>query len=186
MNQVFGLPSHPLLVHIPIVLIPLLALAAAAFVFRPAWRPGLSMPLAALALLTTLGTFFAANTGESLQGDVKRTALVRAHADMGGQLKVVGVLFGLAVLGMALLDQSERRGRRRIRFPAQRQLFMFACAASIVMAGLATVWDVRTGHSGAKAVWTETGRSNVASGELGSTQSSPVPNAQPISAAPSR
>ena len=36
-DKLFGLPAHPLLVHVPVVLVPLAALMAIAFAIRPAW-----------------------------------------------------------------------------------------------------------------------------------------------------
>ena len=33
----FGLPAHPLMVHLPVVLIPLAGIIAIVFAFRPAW-----------------------------------------------------------------------------------------------------------------------------------------------------
>lgn len=155
MNQIFGLPAHPLMVHIPIILIPLLALLAIAFIARPAWRPIMSVPLATLAVVTLLGTLLAASSGESLRDRVQRTDLVRAHAEQGDQLRAIGALFCLAVLGTVLLENSERRGWRRLRLPAGRQLLVLASAATILIAVAATTWDVRAGHSGAKAVWSD-------------------------------
>ena len=36
--EIQGLPAHPLLVHGPIVLIPLVALSGIAMIIRPVWR----------------------------------------------------------------------------------------------------------------------------------------------------
>lgn len=179
MNQIFGLPAHPLMVHIPIVLIPLLALLTIAFVARPAWRPTMSIPLAALAIITLLGTLLAANSGESLRDQVQQSALVRAHAEMGDQLQVIGVVFCLAVLGTVLLENSERRAWRWLRLPAGRQLLVLASAATILMAVVATGWDVRTGHSGAKAVWSESTRVRAASAQGQVAKPTPIAVAAP-------
>jgi uncharacterized membrane protein len=153
MNTIFGLPAHPLLVHIPIVLIPLLALMGVAIAVRPAWRSGLSIPTFGTAIVTFFGLWFAADSGESLQDQVKRSAAVQNHAEMGNQLKTIGLLFCLAAAGTVLLENSERRDWRRLRLPGQRAMLMLAFTVTILLGGLATVWDVRTGHSGAKAVW---------------------------------
>jgi uncharacterized membrane protein len=160
MNQIFGLPAHPLMVHIPIVLIPLLAVMAIGYVARPAWRPGLSAPLAILATITAVGTLLAANTGESLRDHVNRTELVRAHIQQGDQLKAIGVLFGMAVFGLVVVENAERRRWQWLKLPALRQLVMLAAVVTLLMSAVAVVWDVRAGHSGAKAVWSEPGRLN--------------------------
>jgi len=95
---------------------------------------------------------------------------VRAHAQMGDQLKTIALLFCLAVLGTVLLESSDRRGWRRVRLPGQRRLLLLAFSVTIVMASAATVWDVRAGHSGAKAVWTEADRLRI-----DSSNATPVP-----------
>ena len=173
MNRIFGLPAHPLLVHVPVILIPLLGILALLFVVRPAWRQTLAVPTAALAVITLVGTLLAANSGESLRDQVNRNALVHAHAEMGDQLKIIGVLFCLAVLGTVVLEHIERRGWKGPRLPAQRQLLTLAFAATILMAGFATVWDVRTGHSGAQAVWSSsTNPVMIASGQVPETPTS--------------
>ena len=37
LEKLFGLPAHPLLVHMPVVLIPLSGLIAIVFAFKTAW-----------------------------------------------------------------------------------------------------------------------------------------------------
>jgi len=37
LEELFGLPAHPLLVHMPVVIIPLAGVIAVVFAFRPAW-----------------------------------------------------------------------------------------------------------------------------------------------------
>lgn len=169
MNQLLGLPAHPLLVHIPVVLIPLLALAIVAFVVRPAWRPALSVPVSVLAVITLVGTLLAANAGEWLRDRVTGTALVRAHAQQGDQLKAIGTLFCLAVLGTVIVDYAGRARWLRVRIPWQRQLLALACVVTLGLAVLATVWDVRAGHSGAKAVWSEPQHALIAPGSENAT-----------------
>jgi hypothetical protein len=38
MDTLFGLPAHPLLVHMPIVLIPLAAIGVVVMLIKPAWH----------------------------------------------------------------------------------------------------------------------------------------------------
>ena len=156
MNQIAGLPAHPLLVHVPVVLIPVLALAVVAFALRRAWRPGMSVPLAVGAVVTLIATLLAANAGEWLRQHVNDTTLVRRHAEQGDQLRVIAALFCLAILGMVILDAVNRRPWIGARIPWSRQLLALACVATIVLGLVATVWDVRAGDSGARAVWSET------------------------------
>jgi hypothetical protein len=155
MDRIAGLPAHPLFVHVPIVLIPLLALIAVGFVIRPIWRQTLAVPLAVTAIVTLVGTVLAASSGESLRNQVDRNALVRQHAEMGDQMQAIGVLFSLSVLALVALYAFGRYQGGRYRFAGFKQFVLVAGVASILTGGFATVWDVRTGHSGAKAVWSE-------------------------------
>ena len=71
----FGLPAHPLLVHVPIVLVPLATVLALLALWAPARRPAL-LAAAALSLLGAVGTYLAVGAGEHLEDRVGRTALV--------------------------------------------------------------------------------------------------------------
>ena len=77
MNNLFGIPAHPLLVHLPVVGIPVLAMLAVAMIVKPGWREKLALPTAALAVVMAGATILAASAGESLQGRVPNTELVR-------------------------------------------------------------------------------------------------------------
>ena len=37
-DQLFDLPAHPLLIHAPIVLLPIAAILTIVLAFKPAWR----------------------------------------------------------------------------------------------------------------------------------------------------
>ena len=51
-ETIFGLPAHPLLVHIPVVLIPLCAAGAVWIVVWPSWRPRIGWIVVALSGFT--------------------------------------------------------------------------------------------------------------------------------------
>src|SRR5664279_6086334 len=94
LNMINGLPSHVLLVHAVVILVPLAALLAVVGSVWPAARQylGALTPLIALAGLVFVP--LASNAGEWLQEHVPDTALVDRHAEMGGGLLVwAGLLF---------------------------------------------------------------------------------------------
>jgi uncharacterized protein YqgC (DUF456 family) len=155
MDKVFGLPAHPLLVHLPIIAIPFLAIMVAVYVVKNDWRSALRIPVGALAVLTGLGTALAASAGESLQSEVQSTNQVRAHADLGGQTEaIVLVAAGIIVAYLALDWWQSRQVRQGASVPARLHTAMIALGIAAIVAGsVATVWDVRTGHTGAKATW---------------------------------
>jgi hypothetical protein len=86
MDTFAGLPAHPLLVHAPVVLVPVVALLVILMIVRPQWleRFGwLAVGLAGLALVTGV---LAENSGEALEEAVEDSAsrtLLHAHEEAG-------------------------------------------------------------------------------------------------------
>ncbi len=78
LGTLFGLPAHALLVHLPVVFIPLLALAAIALMVRSDWRRRYGLALAIAALVCLAFTIVAAGAGDSLRND-REQALFAAH-----------------------------------------------------------------------------------------------------------
>lgn len=149
-DEVLGLPAHPLLVHAPLVLIPLVLVAAVALTVRPAWRERGAVPFAAFAVLVGGLAVLAAGSGEPLEHRVAATSLVHDHAELGEQLRTIALL----VAGAAVAWAVALRGRARMRWAPR--LLAPLLALVVLSASLATVWDVRTGHAGAKAAWQDT------------------------------
>lgn len=146
-DKVFGLPAHPLLVHAPIILIPVLALVALALAVKPAWRERFALPTAIAGLGVMVLTVLAAGAGEQLQRRVGDTPLVREHADLGGQTEAIMIVFAVALMALAL---AVWKNVAALLLP----LAIVAAVAGVA----ATVWVVRTGHAGAKAVWQDVGK----------------------------
>lgn len=149
-NSLFGLPAHPLIVHAPLVFIPLLAVAIVALVLRPSWRER-GGPVLAVCAVSVFGLcMLAAGSGEQLQARVVDTAAVEHHAELGDQLRLISALLAAAIVGW--VGAMHLRSRHRLIARAVVPL----AALAVVLGGVATVWDVRTGHAGAKAVWKKT------------------------------
>jgi hypothetical protein len=85
-KSLFGLPAHVLLVHIPIILVPLVAVGAVLMLW-PSLRRRFGWALVALAAVAAGSTVLAEGSGKTLRDYVKRTALVRQHTDIGGNLQ---------------------------------------------------------------------------------------------------
>lgn len=175
----FGLPAHPFLVHMPVVLIPLAALVALAAVFLPRHRRPLSLVVAALAIVSAGGAILAAGSGEALQEAIgENDALVRQHAELGEGTRTFAILFAIAAIGFAIHHWPDRfklgPDSALGKLARAKQFFAVTAAAMILTAGLATVWTIRTGHSGAKAVWKEKwdNRGNERGGEAGENDES--------------
>src|SRR5689334_22767036 len=79
MNELFGLPAHPLIVHVVVALLPLSAIATVVAAVLPRVRRYLAPVAFAFALIATISTRLAEQSGESLEEKVDRTELVRDH-----------------------------------------------------------------------------------------------------------
>jgi uncharacterized membrane protein len=160
-----GVPTHPLIVHIPVVMVPLAALAVIAYFCIPAWRRPLAWVATALAGGGALGAVLAAATGESLQERVRNTPAIEDHAEMGETARLLAFLFFLVVLGLLLFQ--ELRARRTRSRPADESLgggalgkvvshrmALPVIAVLLAVTGGAAVWSlVAAGHAGAKITW---------------------------------
>ena len=63
-EEILGLPAHVLVVHAVVVLVPLLALLAIAYVALPRWRHRLDWALGLLAVVAPVTAFVAVKSGE--------------------------------------------------------------------------------------------------------------------------
>ena len=157
--QVLGVPAHPLIVHVPVVFIPLTLVAAIAAVAWKRGRRALSLVVLACATISMGAAQFAVWSGESLEERVDESSLLHQHAELGEGTRTFAILVFLVAVAFVL---REWRGGLRLRLAeragallAPRAAGIAVGAALLVTAGLTTVWVVRTGHDGAKAAWSE-------------------------------
>jgi uncharacterized membrane protein len=71
-SKLFGLPAHPLIVHIPVVLLPIAVLGAILIVVSPAWRARIGWLVVVAAGVSLLFVQLAIGSGEVLQGEPGR------------------------------------------------------------------------------------------------------------------
>ncbi|MGW2702732.1 DUF2231 domain-containing protein [Streptomyces sp. NPDC001340] len=155
MSLINGLPSHVLLVHVVVVLIPLtaLALVAAALWPRAARRLGPLLPLLALVALASVP--LTTHAGEWLERHVDDDALVRRHTELGdGLLPWALGLFVLAAVvwwtgRRAPAEPGQGGGTRWSALPVR----IVVGVLSLAVAAGAVVDVYRIGDSGAKAAW---------------------------------
>lgn len=154
LDNIGGVPAHPLLVHIPVVLVPLgLVLAVAAL--WPKVRKPLLVVAACAAAFGGIGVLLAASTGESLEGGVRSQAdrqLLRDHTEKGDRAQGPAVAFGgIAVLALAEELYRRRPGAKKFTVPKWAPAVLLG--ATIVSGAVATKFVYDAGHSGAKSVW---------------------------------
>ncbi len=140
-EKIGGLPAHPLIVHLPIVLGPVVGLLALLLLF-PKWRTRLLWPTAALAVVFATSAILAAESGEQLAATLQLGEAIHEHEEAAETLRLVGFLLAIATVGVALLGS-------RLKGALQTGAIVV-----VAVLGLATIgFTVKTGHEGAKAVW---------------------------------
>jgi hypothetical protein len=124
LDRVFGLPAHVLLVHAPIVLVPLMAISTLVVLMRPRWRRRFGAGLAAAAIVVFASVMAAKAAGEPLehheqarvQAEFGSSEAGRAqhdrieeHAEAGDQLAATSAVFTLVLVGVVVIDSQLRR-----------------------------------------------------------------------------
>jgi uncharacterized membrane protein YdcZ (DUF606 family) len=153
-ETVFGLPTHAIVVHATVVLLPLAALVVLLHAFWPEARRRLGVVTPLLAGVALVLVPLSTQSGENLERQVGHSALVERHAELAdGMLPWAIGLFVVAV-GLWLLD------RRRARAPQDdvsraRWVPVVAGVLAVVAVAGTTQQIVRVGHAGAKATWND-------------------------------
>lgn len=143
----FGLPTHPLVVHAVVVLVPLAALSGIVVAVWPKARERYAPPALGVATLAVISIPLATDTGEGLARMIPRSALVEQHTHMAD-----GLLPFMAVLWIALaVLVADKWLASRISW---HKIAGVAAAVVVVLAAVGSgVQVVRIGDSGARAAW---------------------------------
>lgn len=141
LDEVSGLPAHPLIVHLPLVLGPVVGLLTV-LLLVPGWRDKLLKPTAALAVVFAISAALAVKSGENFAATLQVGEFIGDHADAARTLRLLA--FGLAA---ALVVAA-------FAVPKLGKLLQTGAVVLIAVLGIATVgYTIETGHEGAKAVW---------------------------------
>lgn len=89
-DTALGLPLHPLLVHLPIVLLPLSAVGVVLLVVAPSLRRRLAVPTLILLAVGALGSIAAMLSGNAL---AERVGQPGGHAQLGTALVVASICY---------------------------------------------------------------------------------------------
>lgn len=166
MTSLFGLPAHPFLAHVPIVLIPLGAIGAIAMCWKRL-RDKVGWVTVGVVFVAGIFCQLAISAGESLEEYVRETNLVRDHAEMGESIRPWVLLMFLGLLAVMVVDrlrtrntgQSSATGEGRDGGRTDQRLRVAGVVAlviALVFSAVSVVSIVRIGHSGSKAVWDKT------------------------------
>jgi uncharacterized membrane protein len=157
-----GLPLHPLVVHATVVLVPLAVLGALGIVVFPRARRRYGSLVVVTAVVATVCTVLAEQSGEALEHTLPRNPAIEAHAAAGDYLKLWMAPLMIAV---AIFVLMHRRADRTARLEAtgttsalalagrQRVLATGVAVVTVVLALGTALVVFQTGDLGARAVW---------------------------------
>jgi hypothetical protein len=159
-DEFFGVPTHPLAVHAPVVLIPFATVAAIVFVVRADWRARTSTAMAGLVFVMVAALFVAKESGEAAKEADNVFGDIDAHEDLANTTFIMGVVWFVLTAGVAVREWMQRRSATQTQSLSARQATIgrdqIAFALSVlaaVAAVLTTIWLIRTGHAGAESRW---------------------------------
>jgi drug/metabolite transporter (DMT)-like permease len=158
LDSLFGLPGHPLVVHLAVVLVPLAAVGTIAIAFWGAARRRIGWIIVALAFVAFVGCFLAKESGEALQESVRYTEAVDAHVEIadGGTIAGFAVFVGAAGIMVVNLIVGRRTARNQSALPLQKQAPMIVGVLAVLLVLFGSIRIIQIGHSGAKATWENT------------------------------
>jgi uncharacterized membrane protein len=155
-----GLPAHPLFVHLPVVLIPLVAIGAVAMACSARVRERLGWVVLGLAIVAGLSTQLAIESGQALQESVQKSSALDRHIAIAESIRPLALLLFLVALAVMLVD---RRTKAAWPFRSNAPAAAPPAAARGVLVALTVVVAIATcvrlyqiGDTGAKATWQNT------------------------------
>jgi hypothetical protein len=173
-ENLFGLPTHVLLQHVVVVLLPVAAVGAMLVALWAWYRHHLGIATLVATFLVTLFVPLTTQSGGSLAGRLPDSQAIAAHAAAGDRVQWVAALFGLCLLAVVALDLRRRASMAADLAPAEAWISRRAPAGwrdaaptwtspalavarvLLVVAAIAVVVVVvQAGHSGAGAVWSD-------------------------------
>lgn len=148
-ENIAGLPAHPLIIHLPLVLGPLVGLLTLLLLI-PKVREKILLPTAALAVLFAVSAILAVMSGQNF-AKVAGGPGLGEHADAAKTLRMLSLILAAVLVAFAI-------GRKKIPVAAATGL-----AVVVAALGVATVaFTVDTGHKGATLVWGDVAEGNAA------------------------
>lgn len=144
------LPAHVLFVHAPVVLVPLVAVAALVLALRAPWRWRWGWVLLIGVTVALVVTILAYESGQEFGAIIEGSGVdFSTHESFAGTARVWVFLWFLATAAMVAVD--------RFGLPMSGQVTVYARATLVALmiatAALSVVWIFRTGEEGACITW---------------------------------
>lgn len=169
-DEILGLPAHPLVIHAAVVFVPLLALIGAAYAVLPRHRARLGWAVVLLAVVAPVSALASWLSGRALLdgrfgGRIPPGVVgerIAEHESLATPLLISTAALGVAALLLVAVARkagpapdAATGGRRRAAAGSAGNTTVTTVLAgvTIVLAVVAVYFVVRTGHTGALAVW---------------------------------
>jgi hypothetical protein len=155
-ETVMGIPAHPLMVHAAVVFVPLLAVLAIVYAFVPFTRAHTRWVLGLLSIGAPLSALMAKLSGDAFyarldsQGRISEGYYARLdeHSALGTTTLLASI--GLGVITLALVWFVRPKDGFQT---SNRLLGILLGVLALAAAGATLYYVIRTGDTGAKAVW---------------------------------
>ncbi len=164
MDQFQGLPTHPLIVHIPVAMLPLAAFGVLVMLIKRQWYDRYKWAVLLVGAIGAFGTFLATASGEGLQslmtkrGGEDALRNIHDHAQAGELARTLAVAFFGALAAWVVIPWFlERQAGKAVEGAPVRMLkpwmqsMLMAAVAITAIASVASV--IAAGHSGASSAW---------------------------------
>jgi len=155
-DEFFGVPTHPLAVHAPVVLVPIFTILAVVLAVRTDWRGRAwwLMPVGVLLMVAML--FVAKESGEAAAESNNVFGDIDEHEDLAEMTFIISLVWFVATVATAVRDRMTRTPTPLSAdvAPADRDTAALVLGVlAAVLAILTTIWLIRTGHAGAESRW---------------------------------
>ena len=107
-ENLFGLPTHILLLHVVVILLPLAAVATIAVALSSRFRHRWGIATVCATFVVTLFVPLTTQAGESLAARLPTNPLIVRHADIGNQVEIWAAAFGLSLFAVVAIDLRRR------------------------------------------------------------------------------
>lgn len=108
-EKIGDLPLHPLVVHGPVILVPLLALIAVVFAVVPRWRSQVWWAALLLALAAPGAAFAAVQSGKAFKKALGSNEAIERHQDFGTNVLYASSALAVVTVALLFLEYSRRR-----------------------------------------------------------------------------
>jgi hypothetical protein len=169
-----GSPTHVLIVHVVVVLLPVAVLASLVLVVVPATRRAFAVLTLLVTAIACLAIPFAFVSGKQLERRLPPDPLIARHVQLAHELLPLAAVFGVVLAVFVIVDMAKRshagllndleRRLKPFRTSGQRpasstsssrliQAHRLSAGLLVVLAVLTGIQVYRVGDAGAKAAW---------------------------------